>query len=147
MKIAATQFSLKYSALEIYLSGCNSPHCSGCHNPALWDFGIGHAVSFVIPKIKRFSSTPMVNWLWVLGGEPLDQDHKELAKFLTRIREVGKPIVLFTRYELDEVPDHILGKIDYVKTGRFVEGRPSVEYHGITLASDNQKVTKIINRH
>jgi pyruvate-formate lyase-activating enzyme len=41
MKIASTEYSLQQKTLEIYISGCNPPHCKGCHNSEIWSFDIG----------------------------------------------------------------------------------------------------------
>ena len=143
MNIAATQYSLKYSALEIYLSGCAGPHCDGCHNPELWDFSVGESWRKRLRRVLKFQRTPMVQWVWVLGGEPLDQPEKELSRLLTILKKQGKPVVLFTHYELKDIPLKILNLVDFVKVGAFIKDRPSVESHGIVLSSDNQKVLKL----
>jgi hypothetical protein len=35
MNIASIDYSPSTESLDIYVSGCNKPHCNGCHNPDL----------------------------------------------------------------------------------------------------------------
>ena len=35
------------------------------------------------------------------------------------MKSYNKPIVLFTRFEIDEVPDDIKELCDYIKTGKY----------------------------
>ena len=42
MNILATQYTLPYKSLDIYVAGCSgSPHCINCHNKESWDFNQG----------------------------------------------------------------------------------------------------------
>ena len=44
INVASKQYSLDTESYEIYVSGCNPPHCHNCHNPELWDFGHGKII-------------------------------------------------------------------------------------------------------
>ena len=149
IRLAATQFSLSTNSIEIYLSGCKAdPHCKNCHNPELWSFDIGvpYRKSFIAlleEKILKYDN--LVNSIWILGGEPLDQPIDELEGMLKELSKIGKDIWLWTRYELDEVPDNIKKYCDYIKCGRYEEDKQKEGYtsHGVILASTNQKIYKL----
>ena len=42
MNIAEMQFDYSRMSLDIFVTGCNPPHCVGCHNSELWDFEVGY---------------------------------------------------------------------------------------------------------
>ena len=149
MRIAGTEINLKHRALEIYLSGCNEPHCSGCHNPELWSFAVGdHYPAKAIQdtldwKISELKEAKLIDSIWILGGEPLDQNLMSLSLLIRHLKESKLKVMLWTHYE--RVPNDIKGLVDYVKTGRYMEnGEPYVEpVLGIKLANKEQKVTRI----
>jgi organic radical activating enzyme len=144
LNIAGTEYNLNHKSLEIYLSGCKSPHCKGCHNTALWDFEIGDPVfgnssKALYDKCKE----DMVEKVWVMGGEPLDQKPDELEIFLNHLFwYMGKPIWLWTRYL--EIPDTYTKYLAYAKIGEYREDLPGYTEpeFGITLASNNQRIIK-----
>ncbi len=149
INIAATQYSLSTKSIEIYLAGCKAnPHCKNCHNPELWSFDIGvpYAKSFVDlleEKIRTYEN--LIDSIWVLGGEPLDQPIEELEKLLLDLSKLNLNIWVWTRYELDEIPDNIKKYCTYVKCGRYDENLSKKGYtsKGIELASTNQKIHKL----
>ena len=145
MNIATTQFSLENKALEIYLSGCDGS-CVGCHNPELWDFAIGDdwvlAISDIIKKVKEFDE--LIDHIWILGGEPLLQNHKDISDMLIAFHnEIGyKKIWLFTRFEFSEIPRDIKKLCDYIKCGKYVDSlktNSNIQL-GIKLATSNQYI-------
>lgn len=147
MKIAATQYSLSYKALEIYISGCKAPHCEGCHNPELWDFSIGaefteewkEAISSKVLKAKG-----LIDKFIIFGGEPLDANREQLIALLDFLRTFNKEIWIFTRYEFDEIPDEILKRISFTKCGRYLRSlvTNSNKQFGFDLATSNQYIKK-----
>lgn len=146
MNIADIQFSIETSSLEIYLAGCNPPHCPSCHNPELHDFNIGlnwRLWCSVIEQQVEFFDSMCLN-IWVLGGEPLDQDNTELIALLCFLKTFNKQMWLFTRRNIGQIPSGILDYCDYVKTGRYKPdlGPGSVEY-GVELATANQHIVRI----
>ena len=139
MKLAGCEYNLEHKALEIYLSGCKGPHCPGCHNQPLWDFNFGHEFDYY--QLSQRCDDPMIEQVWILGGEPQDQDLKELNHLLSII---CKDVVLFTRYtEIKEGLDR--RNIDYVKYGPydFMSEGYIEPVLGLFLASRNQWVEKI----
>ncbi len=151
MRILTTQYSIQYRALEIYLSGCSaSPKCDDCHNPESWDFNVGDKIDFkllsnLVSKVEDFPS--LVYNIFIMGGEPLDQDPEEFLSFimeLQNILDIDINFWLFTRYEIGEIPHYIYPLFDYIKTGRYVRLLKTDNHkeHGISLASLNQHVYK-----
>jgi organic radical activating enzyme len=151
LNIAAIQYSLESFALEIYVSGCKAPHCPGCHNEELWDFNHGVPMTLWLSKldeyVRRFGDIDgLIKNVWILGGEPLDQDRDELERLLTYVRG-GFPhakLWLFTRKGLHNVRPIVKSLCHYIKCGAYVEGLPSkdviINGQTLTLASDNQTV-------
>lgn len=144
MNIAATQYFANYGSFEIFISGCDGECGCECHNRELWDFGIGNHYKKIISKIdeKVKSFSELINEIWVTGGEPLLQDMNDLESFLKYLKSLNKPIMLFTRFELDEIPQNILLYCDKVKSGKFdVECLcDNHDSEGIKLLSRNQKI-------
>lgn len=148
MNILTTEYSLRHEALEVYLSGCNGPHCPGCHNKESWDFGVGRPFGDCIHELedKITSYGDLIENIWILGGEPLDQPHDKLENLLIALHRYGKPIWLFTRYSLDEVPKGIRFWCSYIKTGRYDRNlltEQNIQY-GVKLASSNQEIHCLI---
>lgn len=146
MNIVSTQYNLHNKTLEIYLSGCYG-NCYGCHNPELKDFSIGNfyidEMPKVIHKIDEFQS--LIDNVWILGGEPLDNNIQELIDLLNIIKQLNKNIWLFTRYEIDEISDEIIECCDYIKTGKYISEltvNDNIQYN-VKLATSNQKIYKI----
>ena len=146
MKIASTQYTLQHKALEIYLSGCDG-HCGrGCHNQELWDFDIGNDYSSELPKIvkKAKDFKGLIDNLWILGGEPLLQEHIELMDLIHELKNTDKKIWLFTRYDIEEIPSYIKDICDYIKCGRYIPELvcdDNVQY-GVKLSTSNQIIYK-----
>lgn len=148
MKIASTQYTLKTKSFEIYLSGCSaSPKCSGCYSPELWDFNIGQDVSNEsirksIEKINRFDS--LIDNIFILGGDPMDQPTKEVVSLAKEFLPLGKKMWVFTRKEIEEIPVEIKNIFDYIKTGKYMPELTSENniQCGIKLATSNQKIHK-----
>ena len=109
IRIAATQYCLGNRALEIYVAGCKgNPHCENCHNPELWDFSIGTLYDEDCKKPiinKILDNHNLIKRVWIVGGEPLDQDHQELYTLLQDMKNTSVEVWLFTRYDLEDVPD------------------------------------------
>lgn len=160
MNIISTQYTLANRSFEIYLAGCNAePHCEDCFSPETWDFSMGEPCTSekaqeIINKVREFGS--MIDHVWFLGGDPIDQDPEELFALVNALKilkaEDDKQFWLFTRHELfDEggylKPEYssyynVLHYMDYIKTGAYV---PTLAVdnrwiNGIRLATSNQKI-------
>lgn len=144
MNIASLQYSLKNKTLEIYLSGCFGT-CNNCQNAELKDFSIGKDYKQYFDKLCKKNKSGMVDNYWILGGDPIDQDYDNLLDLLSFLHKFNKPIWLWTRYELHDIPSNIKSLCAYIKTGEYVEYLPEYidEKTGIKLASNNQKIFKI----
>lgn len=149
MRILATQFTLSMRSFDIYIAGCNPPHCQGCHNPDGWDFNQGdlytsNYMHHIFDKMEEFYS--IIQNIMIFGGEPLDSPINELVDLLTLVglAASNKPIWLFTRYELEYVPDEIKQICQYIKCGRYEKDKKVSGYkqYGVTLATSNQKIYK-----
>lgn len=144
MRIYATQYSAENRAIEIYLSGCDGI-CKGCHNPELWDFNMGtewqHELPKIINKIRDFD--PIIDNIWILGGEPLLQNISHLKILLRTLKQdTNKKLWLFTRFNHDVTPIQIKYYCDYIKHGAYVEELKcdnNIQY-GIKLATSNQYI-------
>lgn len=146
MNILGTQYTLNNKSFEIYVAGCNaSPHCPGCHNPESWDQNLGNKyddeiASQLTEKIILFGS--MIDKIWILGGEPLDQDMNDLFDLILTLEYTKRKLWLFTRYEIDEIPEKIKNRFDVIKTGAYDERLRVENYtvNNVTLATSNQKL-------
>lgn len=147
MNIARLQYEPKFQALEIYLSGCKTPHCPGCHNDSLWNFNVGEDWTSWEERLKRSINTTIVKNVFIMGGCPLNQDIYELEAFLIFLSLFKKSITLWTRYQLEDIPENILQWCDYVKTGFYdCNSESYVEpVLGVRLASLNQRIIKVKN--
>lgn len=148
MKIASTQYSANTRSFEIYLSGCDGRCGDACHNKELWDFNLlgydyDDVMGSIVVKINEFNK--LIDWIWVLGGEPLLQDKNDLRTMLKILKSMTlKPIMLWTSFEYNEIPKDILKLCDYVKTGMYLpKYGDGTEQYGIKLATANQKIFKI----
>lgn len=148
MNILATQYTLSTKSFEIYISGCaGNPHCKGCHNPNSWNFNLGYKFNneyYVKIKDKILEFDSLVNNIMIFGGEPLDNNHDDLINLLDKLSEFDKSIWLFTRYSLEEIPNKIKIRCEYIKCGRFdidLLTEDNIQY-GIKLASSNQHIFK-----
>lgn len=148
MRILSTQYTLSTRSIELYVSGCNAnPHCAGCHNPESWDFEIGEEINDkfldnLSKKINAFES--LIDNIMIFGGEPLDQDLTELEQLLYNLSKYNKPIWIFTRYELKDIPDFVKKYCEYIKCGRYIKDLSvdnNIQYN-IKLATSNQNIYK-----
>ncbi len=118
-------------SVELVYSGCNRAiggnPCPGCHNEWLWPHFAG---TFVcrrkfdewLGKLARTGWKP--SGIVVTGGEPLDQDAKEVLFDIDMVKKAfgtKLPILVYTGYEWDEgLLDHPLVKVaDYLKCGPY----------------------------
>lgn len=169
MKLAATQYSLQFRALEIYISGCdgfcdtinceyinNGIGAARCHNPELWDFDIGSDsrdpifLKALEEKIHHFDD--LINYIFIFGGEPLLQNRKDLYDFLMTIFKYNKRVVLFTRFSEGQRDIEELYPLLYaIKYGHFSYDLRSEDYvdyslgFPMNLASTNQKIVRVNN--
>ncbi len=146
MNIASIDYSPSTESLDIYVSGCNKPHCNECHNPDLWSFDYGTPYDEIVNNyiIQRCNDyTDLIKNIFIMGGEPLHQNYSELLLLLRLCRLTDKKIWLFTRYKLTQVPENFKIFLDYIKTGEYSkELIGSKIMYGVSLASTNQYIYK-----
>jgi len=148
MNILATQYTLPYKSLDIYIAGCSgSPHCVNCHNKESWNFNQGDLYDNeyfkkLQTKVRNFNN--LIDNIMLFGGEPLDQNHDELLHMLLDLKSLNKQIWMFTRYEIEEIPKEIKELCDYIKCGRYIPELISDSnlMYDIKLATNNQFIYK-----
>ena len=141
MNLVSTQYTLKHKAFEIYFSGCTI-HCKGCHNPELWDFNKGTLLDErekwkIFKKIRE--NIKMINEIWFLGGEPLDQNSDEFNSFLHGLKSLFPYLtfVLFTGYSFKDIDKDNFQRFDIIKFGNYEENERVEDGF---LISKNQKI-------
>lgn len=138
--------------ISLFVSGCTN-HCKNCFQPQTWDFNFGEPFTRDIEeKILKMLEPDYIDGLTVLGGEPMEPSNQQaLYPFLLKVKEKmpNKTIWVFSGFTLEEmreeggypncdVTEKILGMIDVLVDGRFVE-----ELKDITLrfrGSSNQRL-------
>lgn len=147
MNITNIDYGMSDNSYSIFISGCKAnPKCEGCFNPENWDFSIGKNWLNYIDKIKKdiidFSS--LINKIIIVGGEPLDQNLVALEQLMQFLSQFEKAIYLFTRFELNEVPEFVKFYCDFIKCGAYIPSLSTdnnIQY-GIKLATSNQRIYK-----
>lgn len=141
--------------VSLFVSGCTH-HCRNCFNEEAWDFSYGNPFTPETEKEMLDALSPdYINGLTLLGGEPFEpENQRALLPFLKRVRErfPEKDIWCYTGYLMDkelleesrarcEVTDRMLGMIDVLVDGRFVEGLKdiSLPFRG----SSNQRIIDV----
>ncbi len=118
--------------LVIFLQGCLA-HCSECHNKDTWDLSKSHIIE--IDKLSHEIKDKAVNKkITISGGEPLLQE-KSLIKLLKSLK--GYDLCLYTGFEKEEVSKEIIGKLHYIKTGKYIKELRNVAIPYV--GSTNQK--------
>ena len=148
MNIVAKDYSMATKSYDIFFSGCKAiPFCEDCHNPEAWDFKCGtdwnlHK-SEIAENVKLFNT--LIDKIFLLGGEPLDQDRGEFLECVDFLHSLNKELWLFTRFDITEIPNDLQQKFAYIKCGRYLpelSTNNNIQY-GVSLATSNQYIVKI----
>ena len=144
IRIAGTEFSLKYKSLEIYIQGCYRG-CPGCHNPDSQPFCGGKEVELLpflyeqADKVVQFYD--LIDTVYVTGGDLLCQSDN-IGEDFTNALVCTMPLInyfwLFTGCEEKYLPSWIWKYYDIVKCGNYQEDNLNPE--GSFPASKNQKL-------
>ena len=141
--------------LELYFSGCTMK-CEGCHNQFLQERNESNTrivtVDDIIHEINDY--TKIASQVHIVGGEPLEQDLRELKLLLQRMKIIGfHDIILFTGKTLSEefINENmdLFQYCDYLKIGHYDNTQLNIEKSLIPdapafpLASKNQRFIKI----
>lgn len=141
--------------VSLFVSGCTH-HCAGCFNPETWDFCYGKLFTEEeTEKILQALSPSYIKGFSLLGGEPFEpQNQRALVSLLKKIKEKypQKTVWCYSGYLYDtellsesrarcEVTDEMLGYIDILVDGEFVEAEKdlSIRFRG----SRNQRIIDV----
>ncbi|MCP3142616.1 4Fe-4S single cluster domain-containing protein [Pyxidicoccus xibeiensis] len=115
----------------LWVQGC-ALRCPGCCNPEMFAFERGTVMS-VDDLAARVLSTPGIEGLSILGGEPFSQP-SPLADLCERVRAAGLSVMVFSGYTLAELkaqtrPDveRLLATLDLLVDGRFEKDQPETQ--------------------
>ena len=83
-----------YLSDDIYFTGC-SRGCPYCFNRRLQDNAEGkiYTIDSIINKLSD------VKWVCFIGGEPLQQDIKEMNQLIRRLHKHKKKVAVFTSFQ------------------------------------------------
>jgi len=102
----------------LFMQGCDL-HCKGCQNRSTWELNNGKEIS-VDDLFKELKENIFNKKITISGGEPLVQK-EELKLLIDKLSDDGFDIALYTGHVKEDVPEEIIKKVKYLKTGRFVE--------------------------
>lgn len=141
--------------VSLFVSGCTN-RCKNCFQPQTWDFGYGEEFTRETEdRIIALLGKEYIAGLTVLGGEPFEpQNQRSLLPFIKRVREAlpEKNIWAYSGFTIEEmlkdgshphceVTEELLGLIDVLVDGRFVEDLKdiSLKFRG----SKNQRIIDV----
>lgn len=102
----------------LFMQGCDL-HCKGCQNKSTWDFNKGKEISIdeLVSELKQRVFNKKIT---ISGGEPLVQKD-ELVSLINMLSDEGFDIALYTGHQKNEVPEEIIEKVKYLKTGKYIQ--------------------------
>lgn len=141
--------------VSLFVSGCTN-RCKNCFQPQTWDFGYGEEFTRETEdRIIALLGKEYIAGLTVLGGEPFEpQNQRSLLPFIKRVRKAlpEKNIWAYSGFTIEEmlkdgshphceVTEELLGLIDVLVDGRFVEDLKdiSLKFRG----SKNQRIIDV----
>lgn len=140
--------------VSLFVSGCTN-RCKNCFQPQTWNFDYGEEFTRETEdRIIALLGKEYIAGLTVLGGEPFEpQNQRALLPFIKRVRETlpEKNIWAYSGFTIEEmlkdgshphceVTEELLGLIDVLVDGRFVE-----ELKDISLKFRGSKNQRIID--
>lgn len=131
----------EHTSLVISVSGCSAP-CKGCFSTKLADFNYGDNWIGRWEEIKTKLKSGLYDSVVILGGEPFEQDKDDMFSLLILLEIYKLPICIYTRLELEEIPEELkffLNYVTYLKTGKYDETKLNEKHY---FASTNQKLLK-----
>ena len=120
----------------LYVQGCNR-RCEECHNPSTWDIegGIELGVEEIVQELNEKCINKKIT---ISGGEPLLQ-FPGVLKLIKNLKDFN--VVLYTGFEIEDIPKEILNYINYIKVGRYIKKKRTTILPFI--GSKNQKFIKL----
>ena len=141
--------------VTLFVSGCTN-HCKGCFQPETWDFDYGEPFTRETEdKLIAMLEPHYIAGMTLLGGDPFEpSNQRALLPFVKRVRETCPDKTIwaysgFTYEELKtdgshprcEVTDELLGLIDVLVDGRFVEEKKDLRLR--FRGSSNQRIIDV----
>ena len=147
MKIAATQYTLQYNSLDIYLAGCkgnNGVHCKGCHNPSTHDMNGGYDVD-VDDLVNFYLKQELQSGVTLSGGDPFYQP-EALLELTNKLKKNNVNIWCYTGFVFedlmkDDICRQVLKNIDVLVDGPFVIAKKSLAL--LFRGSENQRLINV----
>ncbi len=102
----------------LFMQGCNI-NCEGCQNKSTWDINAGKGID-VDALVDELNNKVFNKKITISGGEPLMQK-EALLELINKLNELNFDIALYTGHIRENVPEEIIKKVKYLKTGSFVE--------------------------
>ena len=148
LAFAHIEYSISTKSLDIFNIGCDGS-CKGCCNPEIKSWDINGLNSLQVLKrteelVDNYGN--LITRIFLVGGDPVDcyKHYPEYLGFVKALKTFGKPIYLFTRHAISEIPKE-LGIVDFIKTGAYM---PELKcdnniQEGIKLATANQELWKV----
>ena len=119
-------------SLSYLITGC-SLHCDGCHSADSWSLRGGYPLTGaeLARDLNRYQH--WITCVLFMGG---DWHQQSLCFLLDQIHQSGLKTALYTG--ADRVDSCILEKLDYLKTGRYLQ-----KLGGLDSALTNQKLIEV----
>ena len=102
----------------LFMQGCDI-RCKGCQNQSSWDMKKGKEIE-VNDLASELNKKVFNKKITISGGEPLMQKDA-LIELLIKLKKCDFDITLYTGHVKEEVPKEIIKKVNYLKTGNFIE--------------------------
>jgi anaerobic ribonucleoside-triphosphate reductase activating protein len=147
--IADTEAEGPGRRFALWVQGC-SLRCPGCCNPEMFSAERGEWVD-AADIAQRVLSTPGIEGLSVLGGEPFEQP-RAVAEVCRAVRAAGLGVMVYSGYTLEELRamrspdvDALLAEVDLLVDGRFEQANP--ERRRRWVGSANQRLHFLTGRY
>lgn len=124
----------------LFMQGCDL-HCKGCHNQSAWDIKKGKPVE-ISDLVAHLTRKVFNKKITISGGEPLYQ-LEALKELINQLNLHGFDIALYTGHTKEEVPQEIIAKVKYLKTGSFIQSKKTSTMPFI--GSSNQVFEEVIH--
>lgn len=102
----------------LFMQGCDL-HCNGCQNKSTWDITKGKKVD-IDNLINELNKKVFNKKITISGGEPLMQK-EALIELVNKLSDLEFDIALYTGHQKEDIPNALLDKIKYLKTGNFIQ--------------------------
>lgn len=102
----------------LFMQGCDL-HCNGCQNKSTWDITKGEKVD-IDNLINELNKKVFNKKITISGGEPLMQK-EALIELVNKLSDLEFDIALYTGHPKEDVPNALIDKIKYLKTGNFIQ--------------------------